>query len=30
VLSARAKPASMINPAVADNAFFNALVEAVA
>jgi CubicO group peptidase (beta-lactamase class C family) len=29
VLSARAKPASMINPAVADNAFFNALVGAV-
>lgn len=29
VLSARSKPASMINPAVADNAFFNALVEAV-
>ncbi len=29
VLSARAKPASMINPAVADNAFFNALVGAL-
>jgi CubicO group peptidase (beta-lactamase class C family) len=30
VLSSRAKPPTMINPAVSDNAFFNALVEAVA
>ncbi|MET0905472.1 MAG: serine hydrolase [Tardiphaga sp.] len=30
VLGARAKPPTMINPAVSDNAFFNALVSAVA
>lgn len=30
VLSARAKPPTMVNPAVADNAFFNALVGALA
>ncbi|WP_398464537.1 serine hydrolase domain-containing protein [Tardiphaga sp.] len=29
VLGARSKPPTMINPAVSDNAFFNALVEAV-
>ncbi len=30
VLSARSKPPTMVNPAVADNAFFNALVKALA
>jgi CubicO group peptidase (beta-lactamase class C family) len=30
VLSARSKPPTMVNPAVADNAFFNAVVKALA